>query len=274
MPGPCDGDMDGEMSAISWDNSGRIDLFWFNGLAVGGGKIALMHRWTDGTHWYKETLAMVATVPASAPAVSSWGTGNLGVFWRDTQNQVRWLGFDRSQKGKPGFTPGGWFSTERIAAGNVTGTPTAVARTTDIIDLFWAQANGALMHQYTNNGGTSWSGAQSLGVTASTPPSATSWGSRRIDVVYGVDATHLGHLWIDGASGNWSPSHESLLSTHSVGVPFTVAAPSHAGRLDVFSIQTGGGTRISHTLYQESLPVRRGLCDQLRDKPHSQAPVV
>ena len=248
VPTPCDDDMDGDMSTIAWDNSGRIDIFWFNGFT---GPRALMHRWTDGTKWYKEIVAYTATTPESAPTVASWGKGHLDVFWRDTNNKIRWLGFERSQKGKTGYTSKGWFTTERIAATNVTGTPTAVERTTNIIDLFWKDSNGTLMHKYTNNGGTTWSGTQSLGVTASTPPSATSWGKKRVDVVYGVDANHLGHLWIDGSTGTWSPSHETLYSSQTIGTPFAVAATPHSGRLDVFAVDSSW--KINRTLYQESL---------------------
>ena len=249
VPKPCDDDMDGDMSAIAWDNSGRIDIFWFNGFT---GPRALMHRWTDGTKWYKETLAQTATTPDSTPTVASWGKGHLDVFWKDTNNNIRWLGFESSQKGKTGYTSKGWFKTERVAATNVTGTPTAVERTTNIIDLFWKDSNGMLNHKYTNNGGTAWSGNQSLGVTASTPPSATSWGKKRIDVVYGVDANHLGHLWIDGGTGSWSPNHETLYSSKAIGTPFAVAATTHSGRMDVFAVDSSW--KINHTLYQESLP--------------------
>jgi hypothetical protein len=118
VPGPCDTDFDGPGTAIAWDNSGRIDMFWFSG-SVGSlnqPKPALMHRWTDGKNWYTENLGVVTTSPAltAVPSVASWGTGHLDVFWRDVNNQIRWLGFDAAQKGKPGFTSGGWFSKETI----------------------------------------------------------------------------------------------------------------------------------------------------------------
>ncbi|MGA2435342.1 MAG: hypothetical protein ABSG25_08655 [Bryobacteraceae bacterium] len=261
-PLPCDSGTDGPMTAIAWDNSGRIDLFWFNGtVGTAGTHASLMHRWTDGTNWYNENLGSTATTPASspvaslaaAPAVASWGTGHLDIFWRDTGNQVRWLGFDRSEKGKPGYTSGGWFDKERVVQSNVTGNPTAVERTANIIDLFWLNSSGYIEHEYTGNGGTAWSGILSLNVAANSAPSATSWGSNRIDVVYGVDNYNLGHLWIDGGTGTWNPSHETLVSSSQpVGVPVAAAAPSHSGRMDVFT--SPAGTRLSHTLYQESLP--------------------
>lgn len=258
VPGLCDTDFDGQMTAISWDNSGRIDIFWFNGFAINGAPFSLMHRWTDGTSWYNETVATTASTPASAPTVASWGTGHLDVFWRDTNNQLRWLGFDRANKGKPGYTPNGWFNAERVVGNNVTGDPTAVERTTNIIDLFWRDASGQLQHRYNNTG--VWSNVIPLGVTASTAPSATSWGTSRIDVVYGVDASHLGHLWIDGSTGTWAPSHEKLTSSQSVGwKPTAVAARSHAGRLDVFTSPSFG--KINHTLYQNSLPGFAGVSE-------------
>jgi len=105
---------------------------------------------------------------------------------------------------------------------------------------------------YTGNGGTAWSGIQALNVAANTAPSAASWGTKRIDVVYGVDATHLGHLWIDGGAGNWDPTSETVYSSAKFAAPVVAAAPLHAGRLDVFG--SSGGTDLSHTLYQDTLP--------------------
>ena len=216
VPGPCDADFDGPMTAVAWDAPGRIDLFWFSGFVnvPGQPRPALMHRWTDGAHWYKETLETTGTTPASPPTVASSSGNKLDIFWRDTNNQVRWLGFNRTQKGKPGFTPGGWFSQERAATSNVTGDVTVVERTTNVINLFWTTPTGQLMHEYSGNGGSSWSGALNVG-QASSAPSATSWGTSRLDVVYGVDPKHLGHLSIDGASGTWNPHTESLLSAQA-----------------------------------------------------------
>ena len=223
VPVACDSATDGPMAAITWDSLGRIDLFWFSG-TVGkpGTHASLMHRWTDGSNWYSENLGMTATTPvstaavptlAAAPTVASWGSGRLDVFWRDTGNQIRWLGFDRSKKGTAGFTSGGWFDKERVVESNVTGNPAAVERATNIIDLFWTNASGSLEHEYTGNGGSSWSGIQQLNVAANTAPSATTWGEKRIDVVYGVDTYTLGHLWIDGGTGSWNPSSEKLVSS-------------------------------------------------------------
>lgn len=268
VPVACDSATDGPMAAITWDSLGRIDLFWFSG-TVGkpGTHASLMHRWTDGSNWYSENLGMTATTPvstaavptlAAAPTVASWGSGRLDVFWRDTGNQIRWLGFDRSKKGTAGFTSGGWFDKERVVESNVTGNPAAVERATNIIDLFWTNASGSLEHEYTGNGGSSWSGIQQLNVAANTAPSATTWGEKRIDVVYGVDTYTLGHLWIDGGTGSWNPSSEKLVSSSQpVGVPVAAAAPSHANRMDVFTIPAG--TRLSHTLYQESVPGFSGV---------------
>ncbi len=211
-----------------------------------------MHRWTDGANWSIESLGNTAVPAASAPTAASWGSGHLDVFWRDTSNQIKWLGFDRSKKGTSGYTSGGWFTAERVVATGVTGDPAAVERTTNIVDLFWRDSTGKLFHKYSNNGGSGWSAALALGVASATVPSATSWGTQRLDVVYGVDSTHLGHLWIDGSTGSWDPSHETLASSQALGVPVGVSAAGRRGRVDVFA--SPSGTKLSHTLFQESLP--------------------
>jgi hypothetical protein len=119
--------------------------------------------------------------------------------------------------------------------------------------MFWTNSGGTLSRRVSGDGGKTWTGVDYSGITVSTPLSATSWGSARIDLVYGVDANHLGHWWLDNTAGANTTGHESLLSnSQPVGVPIVASAPGHANRLDVFA--TPAGSRLSHTLYQESLP--------------------
>ena len=90
----------------------------------------------------------------------------------------------------------------------MTGDPTVVERDVNAIDLFWRSSNGVLQHEYTQNGGANWSGAQSLGQSSITAPSATSWGTARVDLVYGAAADKLGHIAFDGSSGTWGTTTE------------------------------------------------------------------
>jgi hypothetical protein len=250
--GDCGTALDGPLAALARRDGGG-DLFWFSGAP--GKPAKLMHMWTgDFKIWQSEVLWTTATAPASPPTVASWGPGRIDLFWRDSANQLRWYGCDNGSKGKAGFNSQGWFDKERVVWSNVTGDPTVAERTTNVVNLFWRDESTGQLQQVNGNGSGSWYAAYpSIGVVKlSSAPSATSWGPDRVDVVYAVDQTHLGHLWYDGRKGDWTPHTETLFSSWQVGAPVVTAGPSKKNRLDVYSLPVGGGL-LAHTLYQESL---------------------
>jgi len=270
MSVPCGSGNDGPLAAVAWDNSGRIDLFWFrSSTAASGMQYSLMHLWsTEGTTWHDQDLGHTATTPAlvsasvktvaAAPTAASWGTGHIDVFWRDTKNQIQQLGFDSSEKGISGYTSEGWFAKERVVQSNVAGNPAAVESSEKIINLLWMNSGGTLFQWVSDDGGMKWTRlGEYPGVGAGTSVSATSWRDGRIDVVYRVDASHLGHWWFDHSS-DATTSYETLVSDKKlVGEPVVVSAQGRTNRLDVFA--SSGGGRLNHTLYQKSVPGFAGV---------------
>ncbi len=249
--GGCD-DLGAESpAAVAWDHT-RADVFWFWRNFVSG-QTTLMHRWLDGSTWYEESLGATTASAASRPAVASWGGGHLDVFWRDAGNHLVQREFDRARKGTAGYSAGGW-SAERTLASGVVGDPTAVERAVNAIDVFWAGAGGALQHKYTQNDGASWSGSEALGLTAGGTPSATSWGTGHIDLVYPTtDATpKLGHVSFDNSTGAWKTSPvETLASSEAARFPAAASAPGRPNRIDLLTLPSG--TKLSHSFFSEPL---------------------
>ncbi len=267
----CDPQAAGPVSALLQGN-GRLDLFWFSfGISTTGHAVKVINHWwmpKPGGQVFRETIWTTQTEPVSKISVAAWDDGRIDLFWRDKGNQIRWYGFERAKKGQPGFTPNGWFSSEKVAASQVTGDPTVVERTQNFIDLFWrSDPNGTLMHEFSQDGGNSWTGAISMNVFAGSPPSATTPGANRIDVVYGVDLAHIGHLWIDGNSGSWTPQSEVLQGGNG---SYVIASASRyrLGRMDVVAAgpyniygPAPANYTISRTLWQDSLPGFAGVSE-------------
>jgi len=249
LTGACGDFGDSGPAAVAWDFT-RLDVFWFNRSLLTGAT-TLMHRWKDGSTWHQESLGTTLVPASSNPTVASWAVGHLDVFWTDTSNRLKRRAFDRAMKGKAPYNANGW-SPEWTVATNVTGEPTATERATNAIDVYWRRASdGMLQHLWTQNGGTSWSSAESLGVVSATAPSATSWSGSRIDLVYGVSSSKLGHMWFESTSGSWKTHSESLNTTTAIGTPVAASARGRLGRIDVISLAS---TVLRHTFFQESLP--------------------
>ena len=140
-------------ASVSWDNSGRVDIF------VRGMDFAMWHMAWDGTQWTPwEWLGGVFT---SGPSAVSRGPNRLDVFGRGTDGAVwvnSWTGTQWT----------GWNSL----GGVITSDPVAVVYGTERIAVFARGPDNALW--VTANNGTGWpSGWGSLGGIITSAPAAT-----------------------------------------------------------------------------------------------------
>jgi hypothetical protein len=138
---------------------------------------------------------------ASAPAVSSWGSGRLDLFIRDKSDQVKHSYFD-----------GHWSNWESFS-GKITSNPAAVSWENGRVDLFARAENNELLHRYFDQG---WSGWHPLGGICTSGPAVSSWGKGRLDVfVRGTDNA-LWHKWYQGGWSGWESLGGGLTSDPAV----------------------------------------------------------
>jgi hypothetical protein len=230
--------------------------------------------------WFGEEMNFSQPL-GSGPAVSSWGSGRLDVFWREAPN---FLGADTLMHK---WFDGGWEGPESLG-GQLTSDPAAVSWGPGRIDVFYRGPDGSLHHKWYDQAHGGWLGPESLGgqlasgsspaVASSGPgklevfwrgtgndlrwrwyaggwgpeqslggaltsdPAAVSWGPGRLDVFYRGTNNDLRHKWDDGGVGGWRPD-ESLggVLTSGPGV-----ASRGADKLDVFVFGT------DNALYRKS----------------------
>jgi 5-hydroxyisourate hydrolase-like protein (transthyretin family) len=168
----------------------------------------------------------VAASIAGAPVVSAQNANSLDLFFRGTDNALWWKHWN-----------GTTWSAATSQGGILTSDPAAISPGTNQVDVFVRGNDSAIWVNTTTNGGSSWSGWQSLGgqIPAGTAPSVCSWGSGRIDLfVQGTDGA-LWHKWYSGGSwSGWQSLGGKLTSSAAAA-----AAPG-SSRIDVFVRGTDG----------------------------------
>jgi hypothetical protein len=164
------------------------------------------------------------------PHAISWGSGELDVFWRGTDNGL-WHEW---------YSGGQWNGPQELApAGSLASDPSPVSSEAGVLDVFWKGTDGNLWHVWYQNG---WHGPQSLGGgPLGSAPQPVSWGSGQIDVFWKGTDGNLWHMWyLNGWYGPQSLGGGPLLST-----PHPVSWG--VGNIDVF--WEGPGETLVHEWY-------------------------
>jgi hypothetical protein len=255
-------------SAVSWDDSGRIDVF----ARTTANRLA--HWWYSTTTGWRSGGTHNDTALASDPAALSFRVGHLDVFWKSAAtgglthkswNDTAWsapqaLGGSMASapvpvSWAPGhadifyratnnvvthsyFTGTAWSAPVAVAGMAITGTPAATSWSPGRIDVFGRAANGSLAHYWFQNGA---SGVDSLAGCATGDPSATSLGPNHLDVfVRGCDNKLYHRVWNGSTWVQWASLGGTLTSSPS-------AMSVGSERIDVFV--RGGGANLYRTWF-------------------------
>lgn len=124
----------------------------------------------------------------------------------------------------------GWLAQTSPPPGLATGSNPAVAAwQPGRLDLFVEGGDANLWHRWSTDGGSTWSGWESLGGVLAAGPAAVSWAPNRIDTFVKGSDGQLWHKWWDGSAwSGWEPLGGVLASAPAV-------SSWGAGRLDVFA---------------------------------------
>jgi hypothetical protein len=174
----------------------------------------------------------------SGPAVASSGVGRIEVFWRGTDNHLKY---------KSKLPNGGW-SREQDLGGSLSGDPAAVAQANGRIDVFWRGVDGSLRRiWYLPDGG--WSAEQNLGaqlrlspMSAGSGPAVALLSSGRLDVFWRATDNRLRHIWSLSNAG-WSA--EQNLGGALASDPAAVSSDNN--RIDLF--WKDSSARLKHIWY-------------------------
>jgi hypothetical protein len=152
---------------------------------------------------------------SSSPAVASWASGRLDVFWRGPGGDLRHRWFN-----------GSW-SAEESLGGQITSDPAAISWGPNRVDVFARGTAGDLLHRWYDG---SWQPWESLGgqLAPGSGPAVSSWASGRLDVFWRGTGNDLRHK---AFSGGWRP--EESLGGQITSDPDAVSWTLH--RIDVFA---------------------------------------
>jgi murein DD-endopeptidase MepM/ murein hydrolase activator NlpD len=168
---------------------------YFQLIIIAAGFLSLVSTstWAIWTHDY-----LVGGPATSGPAISSWGSGRLDVFYRGSDNTLRhrW------------FAPGSLdWSPEDNLGGNLASDPAAVSWGTGRIDVFARGTDNALKHLWYQAGvGSGWQSWESLGGNLTSAPAVSSWGTGRLDIfALGTDNALNRRTYQAGVGAGWQP---------------------------------------------------------------------
>jgi hypothetical protein len=177
-------------SATSWGN-GRIDV-------VARDEVTddLLHWWQTGSTWHGPQRLAAGPGGDYAPSIASWGSRRLDIFAATSAGTLAQFYFNGSWHG--------WSDKGRGPGGRAVLSPAAVAAWgPGRLDVFSQLPGGQLIGHWWYDAGR-WRGLQTMG----TGPDrirlaglgATSWGTRRLDVVAtDQETSSLVQLYFDGA---------------------------------------------------------------------------
>jgi hypothetical protein len=228
------------VQAVSW-GSGRIDLF-----TVKPAGQNFQHKVWSGSGWWPSQTGwetLTANMTGSVHVVSH-SFNRLDIFRNssDPDNYI-YRKYWNGTSWKPTlFNSPTW----QYMNGQGRNTPFAVSWGTDRIDVFTRGSDGGIWLNNTSNGGTNWSGWNSLGGGSSltySEPTAESWGANRLDVFENKDDSGaIYHKWWDGSA--WGPAGQTGAWEYMGTVAGTIDAPEVVAwgpvRLDIFLVGTGG----------------------------------
>jgi hypothetical protein len=181
------------------------------------------------------------------PAVASWGSGQLDVFWRHSTARLhhRWYPHN-----------GGWSWLQDI--GSSSSSPGAVATDDGKLDVFHFNSSGNLVRRYFPNSSGGW-GTENLPAIPEqhkrpmgpgqwvAGPTVASWGPGRLDVFWRGADNRLKRISRASSSANWSAIEDlpEVLASDPAAVSY---AP---GRIDVF--WRSDQNKLRHKVYAQCL---------------------
>ena len=192
--------------------------------------------------WGARAPIRIDGVLASSPAVAEApGVGQSAVFVVGTDGNLYW---SRRDTPTGSWTP--WTFQGKPPSG-ITGSPAAVARGANELDVFVRGADNRLWQQHSPNGGSTWTGwFQPVpdGVLAS-DPAVVSWSPGRVDVfVVGTDGQVWQRFYDGGWNNGWLPRGRP-----AAGIEGRPAVASWGvGRIDIFV--RGSDKRLYQSYYQ------------------------
>ena len=177
-------------SATSWGN-GRIDV-------VARDEVTddLLHWWQTGSTWHGPQRLAAGPGGDYAPSIASWGSRRLDIFAATSAGRLAQFYFNGSWHG--------WSDKGRGPGGRAVLSPAAVAAWgPGRLDVFSQLPGGQLIGHWWYDAGR-WRGLQAMGTGPDRIPlaglGATSWGTRRLDVVATDQQTSsLVQLYFDGS---------------------------------------------------------------------------
>jgi IPT/TIG domain len=232
-----DGAITSSVSAVSWGNLDRIDLFGR------GTDQALWHKWWNGTAWSGwESLGGVLN---AGPVATSWGPGRLDVFVRGSDNELWHRSFAGDSSGA-----GTWSGWEPLGgAFGASSEPGAVSWGRDRIDVFVRGTDSALWHRWWN--ATQWGGWESLGGALAGSPDAASAGLGDLEVYALGAGSNLYHRAFSGIWLGWRAEGPFWSGGSWAYDPGVV---SQGGPLGVDTVEVGSDGGVYHTVTSAAQP--------------------
>ena len=168
---------DGKYPTVDVQNQNNVDI-WYRG---SDGRLKQFYNVGAGWVGVSDFAGPTGGVFVGDPSAVSWGSGNVTVAVRGTDNVLYTTTFT-------GGTGGSWVNT----GVSLTGDPAIESQGANLLDVFWTGATGTLKQVY--NTGTGWTGPADMGGSIVGKPSAASWGLHEVTVA--AKGTN-GHVWIN-----------------------------------------------------------------------------
>jgi len=220
----------------SW-GANRLDIW---GRATDG---SYAHKWWDGSSWKGwENLGGAGVISSGVGAVG-FGGNRIDALGRNSSNQVVDLWWNGSKWQVENF------------GGNIVGDPDMTI-SQNHYDIWARSPSNTLVHRWWT--GSSWSPWEDLGYNLASSPSAVSWGTNRIDIVFRAQDGSVQQVWWDGS--------KMQTYNHGGGV---VGAPEISswgpGRLDIFA--RGTDNALWHKWYENGWHEWHSLGGSLTSSP-------
>lgn len=185
-------------------------------------QVATPYAWSGWITMNNGSLSCPAGSAAAgmSPAVTSWGTGRLDVFYRGGNDHLIHC-YSTNADNNQSST---WASED--LGGTLTSSPEAVSWGTNRIDVFARGTDNAIWHTACNGActGASWAGAwDSWGGCSSSGPAVSSWAVGRLDVIVSACPSTNG-IWHGAFNtpGGWS-GFVNNLNGQAIGDPGAVS---------------------------------------------------
>ncbi|MFD9739673.1 hypothetical protein [Umezawaea sp. NPDC059074] len=230
-----------QVSAVSWAPD-RVDVFWVNFLAPGGGVAVghgpnpdpaqIRHAVGKPENW---SAPMSIRVPNAAQGVAACSDrpGGLDVFYRNGGDlwHLRW----GPESGLPeDSNDTAWGSPDKLG-GTMASAPAALSVRAGRTDVFYRTPDGLLGRRWYADG--QWQGEQKIPASIAGKPSAVSLNPAHLDVYYRTAANGLAHRTSLDDGLTWQD--EEVLGGSVGGDPSAIALSPQ--RINVHYTPTAGG---------------------------------